>query len=161
MTEFPYLDPLVAAQSLFDYVVGKEGQKGTVEELALHVDAFMYALRFLLVDEVASIQETDDEAPDFAKENWRDIIGPRFSMLGLYWETATSRMVGTENPEIVVGDAIDDLDDIVREINKAKWYLVNCGRDEALAALRWCYESHLYMHLTRLRLHLENEKFGF
>ena len=161
MTEFPYLDPLVAAQSLFDYVVGKEGQKGTVEELALHVDAFMYALRFLLVDEVASIQKTDDEAPHFAMGHWRDVIGPRFPMLGRYWETATSRMVSNESPEIVVGDAIDDLDDIVREFSEAKWYLVNFGRDEALAALRWRYESHLYMHLTRLRLHLENDKFGY
>ena len=161
MTELPYLDPMVAALSLLDYIIGIEGQQGTVEELAFHVDAFMYSLRYLLVDEVASIQDTDDEPPAIVKSSLRKLIGLRFPMLGHYWETASSRMVKDVDPEIVVGDAIDDLDDISREIGEAKWFYANFGQSEALAALRWRYENHLFMHLTRLRLHLENEKFGF
>jgi hypothetical protein len=160
MMQLPYLDPLEAAQLLLDYILDAENGAGTIEELASHIDAFMYALRYLRTNQVRSIQETDVDSPANPKGSWRRSIATRFPMLGLYWNVTPHRTAG-QNPEILVDDAIDDLDDIAREISRAMWYLTNYGRDEALAALRFGYEHHLHMHLVPLRLNLETEIFEY
>lgn len=156
----PYLDPLESAQMLLEYIISDDDKLGETEELAMRIDAFMYALRFLRTDAVRPIESTDDASSHCTKNEFRERITTRFPKLGLYWNVSPHMIAGSD-PEILVGDAIDDLDDIACEVSRAMWYLANHGRDEALAALRWRYEHHLHMHLVPLRLNLETEMFEY
>lgn len=158
MTSELYLDPLAAAAALLDHIIGNEACGDPLNELAARIDAFMYALRFLRIDAVNYIQDTDAIPPKMPPEHWRETIDKRFSRLGLYWSVST-RMIPGKDFEIFVGDAINDLSDIARELSDVLWYSKNFGRDEALAALRCRYEHHLNMHLMPLRAHLEEEIF--
>ena len=156
-----YLDPLQAAEELRAYIVEDKVETSFLRGLSDRLDALLFSRRFFLLDEVAMIPETDDEPPRLDHTELRSLIAKRFPMLGLYWTALYSTMDSERPGEIAVGDAIDDLTDIAAEIENVRWYFEQHGREEALAALRWCYESHLWMHLMPLRCHLEElEIFG-
>lgn len=152
----PYFDPLDAGEELLRYITEQDRTELKLTDLALHLDSFLYAIRFLFKGGVASIWSVDDDPPrDLIRNGLREKIASRFPGIGLYWEALSSKMEPDVSPEIAAGDAIDDLLDIAAELFEVRWYLENFGRDEALAALRWRYENHLHMHLLPLRAHLE------
>jgi|GEM_PF-6891533 len=155
MSEDAYVDPLLAGQELLNFILGNEETEGDLRVLAARIDKFVYSLRFLLVDSVASIQGTDEDSPRNGDDELRTIIGPRFPRLGFYWVVLDSNMDVASEGKIAAGDAIDDLIDIAKELTDAHWFLKHYGRNEAMAALRWRYENHLCIHVIPLRAHLE------
>ncbi len=155
MKELAQPDPLATALTLLDCITGRNGAAESIEELAKHIDAFMYSVHSLRPCAAPLGRIVDDEPPDTTDDHWRSIIGPRYPMLGFYWNAVSSRIVASKEPQIGTGDAIDDLIDISRELAAVEWHLHYHGRSEALEALRWCYKVHLYMHLVYLRTHLE------
>jgi len=137
-----------------DHISGNDGTTPTLISLAERLDAFMYALRFVLNDSVARVPEFELAPPKDSYESWRSVIATRFSMVGWYW-TVLSSQITNDVPEIGTGDAIDDLSDIARELTSVEAHLIAYGREDAMAALRQAYEIHLYMHIAPLRAHLE------
>jgi hypothetical protein len=148
-------DPLESAFDILTFIISEKRSKDDVEKLAALIDTFMYSLRFLRIDQVNLIGETDEEPPELNDNELRKNIGLRFPDLGLYWTALRSKITVDQDGEIAVSDAIDDLLDITREFKRVKWVLENHGRTEALCVLRFCYECHLYMHFPLLRAHLE------
>ena len=57
--------------------------------------------------------------------------------------------------ELAIGDAIDDLADIFIELREVKWINEHVDRRNALAALHFRYDMHLWMHIHSLRQYLE------
>jgi hypothetical protein len=155
VTTSPYLDPLDAAKDLLDYIAGRDSTSANVITLAERLDAFMYALRLLLADSVSMVPSGDLDREGDSYDTWRNLIGPRFEMLGYYRITSSSRIKANEKPEIYTADAIDDLSDIAKELAGVEAHLKAFGRDDGLAALRQAYEIHLNMHIAPLRAHLE------
>ena len=155
MTTDPYLDPLDAAKHLLDHLAGRDGSTPTPVTLARHLDSFMYALRYLLIDSVSMVPKGELKHPEDAYETWREVTGPRFEMMGYYWRALSSHVKPGEKPEIGTGDAIDDLADIASEFTIVEAHLNAFGREDALAALRQAYEVHLHMHIVPLRAYLE------
>jgi hypothetical protein len=100
--------------------------------------------------------KTDDRAfperpdPDF-KELYNK-IGKRFPSLGLYDEaTHSSELVGNFT---LVGDAIDDLEDVSRDLDEVKWRMANTSRDDALEHFRFPLRCHWGSHSRHLQLYL-------
>ncbi|WP_373505022.1 hypothetical protein [Aestuariivirga sp.] len=160
MTSLLQLDPVDSALALLDCITGRNGDPGSIEALARNIDAFLYSMHSLQPALAPIGRLVDDEPPETPDHHWQANIGPRYPTLGLYWTMLSSRIVSGEEPQISAGDAIDDLTDIARELAAVDWHLNIHGRSEALAALRWCYKVHLYMHLVPLRAHLEELIFG-
>lgn len=156
MTLLPQLDPLDSATALLDCITGKNDIPASIAELARHIDAFMYSVHALPPGAIASTSAVNDDPPETADDYWRSIVGPRYPMLGLYWEALSSVIVAGSEPQIATGDAIDDLVDIARDLSVVTWHLNRHGRDDAVAALKWAYKFHLYMHVAPLRAHLED-----
>lgn len=154
MTPEPYLDPLHAAEDLRIFILQSNEEVPTLRDLSDKLDAVVYSLRFLLVDDVKMIPSTDDDPPDFDYQELRALVAKRFPNLGLYWTALYSKLDSERPAEIAVEDAVDDLADILAELHDVRWYSEHHGRAEALAALRWRYEHHLWMHIMPLRGHL-------
>lgn len=83
-------------------------------------------------------------------------IGARFPDLGLY-ATADPREVVMVKPE--VGDAIDDLADIARDLCEVVWRWENNGPDDANCAFRFGYQAHWGRHLHDLRSYIHALQF--
>jgi hypothetical protein len=152
----PDIDPLEAASDLLELISRDEGEACEVIRLAFCMDKFIYALGFLINSEnIGYIESTDENPPETNYDQMRRIVGRNFPMLGLYWTALHSSIAKDAKGELACGDAIDDLTDIASELEQVSWFRNNFGRQEGLTALRFRYESHLYMHLLPLRAHLE------
>jgi hypothetical protein len=107
---------------------------------------------------VPAIEETELEPP---KADYRQIyksVGRRYATLGYYWIALHPIMKDGNEGELAVGDAIDDLADILTALREVQWFAKHTDRINALAAMRFRYESHLWMHVHSLRQYLEEMK---
>lgn len=85
----------------------------------------------------------------------RKRIAPLFPHYGLYDDISeVSERVG--EPEVGVGDAIDDLTDIAMELHEvlARWETTS--EEDALWHLRFSFESHWGQHLRSLQGYLHS-----
>jgi hypothetical protein len=147
---------IAAAIALRDLINPQNKGECKIDDLAQAIDAFMFSSWDLRSDDISSIEQTDLE-PERIEEtaSLREFFAKRFPELGLYWVALNSGMSIDENGQLAVGDALDDLIDIWKELGEVSWFLANHGEAEALAALKFRYHHHLYMHLLPLRNHLE------
>ena len=84
-------------------------------------------------------------------------IGKRFSELG-YYGVADPAEVFEIQPTL--GDAIDDLADIVRDLEEVLWRLEHLGLDDAHHEFRASFEIHWGRHARELALCLHSQRFG-
>jgi len=137
---------LDAAKEFLEFV--RSSEKPTLRGLAMRLDT-LATLMWPLDDEVA---DTPDRPHDSYKA-WREVIRPRFPMLGLY---ACFRF-DTEDPtprESEVGDAVDDLADICLDLEDTLWVEQKRGAAEAAGHLCWSYWAHWGWHLRGLQQHV-------
>lgn len=90
------------------------------------------------------------EAPEAGYDALRGTVGGRFPGLGLY-SVAVDPNDPTPRPT-GVGDAVDDLVDIVRDLQEFFWRRRTNGSDDALWHLRLSFEAHWGRHLRDLAL---------
>jgi len=93
------------------------------------------------------------DAPGQDFTELRRIIAHRFPALGYYNvpNCVTQQIAETK---IDVGDAIDDIADIARELYDVQWYWTNTSVDDALWHFKNNYWSHWEEHLRTLQLYL-------
>ncbi len=97
--------------------------------------------------------------PDFKKEQLPNIIenvSRNFPSYGLYHTVLNSDELN-EAPENAVGDAIDDLADIIIDLLEIKWRFENNSDQDALWFFKMIFESHTQQHLISL-LNFMNRK---
>lgn len=121
-------------------------------ELARHLDKFVLSSHCLDDPRIPPIESIDVEFSHPSEKTTRAKIAARFSKLGLYWTVLDPRMNSKQPAESAVGDAIDDLLDISKELNEVRLLLDQHGHDQALAGLKFRYQSHLWMHVFPLYL---------
>lgn len=93
---------------------------------------------------------TDLEAPPVDAAALRDRIAARFPRLGLY-RALDLELEGTPS----VGDAVDDLVDLARELRDVVWLWERVGEDDALARLHAGFATHWGAHLRQLQAYLQ------
>jgi hypothetical protein len=82
-------------------------------------------------------------------------LGARFPNLGLYACADPTEVLH----EPLVGDAIDDLADIVLDLQEVLWRFDHLGADDALWHFRFLFRSHWGRHLRELALYLHARMF--
>lgn len=99
----------------------------------------------------------DDEQhgplPERSYEEWRRAIGPRFPDFGFYWDVLDPfDPARAENA--CLGDAIDDLSDIARDLEQAVLVRDRLGEREGRLALGFLFDVHVGDHLRSLQRYL-------
>lgn len=95
--------------------------------------------------------DRDDEPPSHDYPALRQTLGAKFTDLGYYNAGSRSEPLAQSN---LVGDALDDLTDIVQDLRDIAWRSSNLGEDDAIWWFRWSFESHWGLHLRSLSLYL-------
>ena len=151
------IDPLEAVDLLVAEISGSIPGSGDMSGLIRAIDVLIYCLH-LIGPEIPDIEESDLEPP---KSDYREVyeaIGKQYPNLGYYWAALDPIIKNGTEDKISVGDAIDDLADILIDLHEVQWFREHSGQRDALASLRWRYNSHLWMHLHSLRHYLEEVK---
>ncbi len=129
-----------------------DGEPPSDKHLAQSLDGL--ALAYCECPE-GSPADAELEMPDFLPQYSE--VGARFPELG-YYATADPTTVLDEKPK--VGDAIDDLVDIVRDLSEVSWRYDALGADDAHWHFRLLFEIHWGRHLRDLSLYLHAKQFG-
>ena len=90
-------------------------------------------------------------APTGSYDEHRKSISPRFPELGLYASIAPGPPSDLQG---VVGDAIDDVVDIMLDLEAVLWRSANVSLEDAVWHFRFGYLSHWGQHLMELRGHV-------
>ncbi len=107
-------------------------------------------------DNQLSDDQVEPSLPDY--NSVRTIIAAQYPGLGLYW-TVEPHIEPNKSPNILAGDAVDDLADIVRDMLVIEWYWSNAGLAEAMWHFRRGYEHHWGEHLRDLQKYLYSRRF--
>lgn len=126
------------------------------KELARLLDAL--AMIYHRLDRFAT-DYVPSNAPQKDQGFLRENIEKAFPRLGFYHKS-TGMSKPDEIPELVRGDAIDDLMDICNELSAAKHVQSEQGISAAAAYFKVSFEIHWGEHLRYLQLYLYNRSRG-
>jgi hypothetical protein len=119
-------------------------------ELAACLDELAWVIREIPRNSSSEFSLDPDEAGDVAALRR---IPERFPDFG-YYSMVDPVAPGETEPEIELGDAIDDVSDITRDLLRVRRIWDEIGEAEGLWELRFSFESHWEHHLRRLQLYL-------
>jgi len=108
---------------------------------------------------VSDIEFDENEYPEPPEKNYsetRKDLERKFPKLGFYY-SVDSDVSSEESAEVTIGDAIDDLADIVGDLTEVQWYFENTSRNNALWHFQLGYTSHWGLHLKELQLFLHRQ----
>lgn len=88
-------------------------------------------------------------------EDIRRLVIKHFPELGLYnLPQEITQHIGQTN--LVIGDAVDDVTDILCDLSEISWCFENADENDALWHFRSGYEHHWGKHLKQLQLYLHS-----
>ena len=99
------------------------------------------------------------EEPQKAYEDLRKLVTAQFPNFGCY-NVAGDVTKNIGDGKAIVGDAIDDVADIARDLFEAKWCWENNSPEDGLWHFKNSFESHWSQHLRELQIYLLNLERG-
>lgn len=101
-----------------------------------------------------TFDETDyRDAPRPNRQSVRALVQKHFPQLGYYnLADPTTRRIGEAS--IIVGDGVDDVEDILCDLKEVLWRWDHASADDALWFLTQSYSSHWGLHLRSLQYYL-------
>ena len=149
--------PTIAAARRFLMLL-QEGNPPSDRELARALDEL--AITYHEAPE-GDLGEDDAERPTAeqparpkAYDNWKKLYGELAARFPNYGYYATADPTQPVVEAAMVGDAIDDLADIVGDLEDVVWRSENIGSDDAHWHFKFHYQAHWGMHLRELSLYL-------
>jgi hypothetical protein len=97
------------------------------------------------------------DPPKFEYDSIMKIVARNFPRLGYYNKVLNV----TENigiPEYGVGDACDDLADIIKDLMEVRWRLKNTSTADAIWHFKFLFKAHSGMHLVDLLKYLKEKE---
>ncbi len=146
---------IAAAEEFRDLALVR--QPGSIAELARALDALVFAVHDAPEGDPA---DNELEPPERAHGDYKaayDLIGQRYPDLGYYGVADPKRL--PPDLEATIGDAVDDLADIVGDLERGIWRFENTNADDAFWHLRFDYRSHWGFHARELSLYLHALQF--
>lgn len=150
----PLVDPLEVAALLADEISGAGHGPAEISRLISAIDTLTYSLHSI-GGGAPAVEASEMQAPQSDYREIYEAIKLRYPTLGHYWLALHAIIEDGADGELAVGDAIDDLADILIALREVRWLDERAGRRHALAALRFRYDMHLWMHIHSLRQYLE------
>ncbi|RJS21196.1 DUF5063 domain-containing protein [Corallococcus sp. H22C18031201] len=149
-------DILLAVKHFLDVVDARIAVADRERALRAALDPLALASHF------AEAPFDDAESPDAPELDYqvlRASIEPLFPGLGLYNE-ALNIADSVGESALSLGDALDDLTDITRDLRDVLFYWEHTSEENALWHLRFGFESHWGQHLRSLQLYLHARTTG-
>ncbi|WP_414473178.1 hypothetical protein [Microvirga sp. M2] len=143
---------MIEAVKGFLSLLDQDGPVGD-EALAKALDALALACHDTTL---GTPSESGAEPPLEDYRHIRRRVEELFPDLGLY---GTADPLGVSHAQALVGDAIDDISDIARDLREIFWRWRNLGPDDACWHFRLGYQAHWGRHLHELRLYLHAKQF--
>ena len=120
-------------------------------------------LRFLLArlysyyleDSYKFDKKSYNNSPEFDYDDIRKNVESNFTQLGLYHSLYESHKTRQE-ADVVLGDAVDDLTDIIKDMLNVKWRFENTSDDDALWHFELYMRSHSEQHLVNILKYLKD-----
>lgn len=128
-----------------------EGEGGYRELYGLLSKLELFTLRIDL-DSGFDI-DPDQEYERLDYNDLRKELSKRFPELG-YYHSVLNRLKVSEQPDQAIGDALDDLCDVVIDVAMAEQAFLADDSSNALWELRLSYDTHWARHLVALKLYL-------
>ena len=106
---------------------------------------------------IAYFDDSDfEEEPDFDYTQIRKNVESNFPEFGYYHSVWDSHKI-VEDADLITGDAIDDLSDIIKDMLEIKWQLENTNQKYS----EWCFKDimriHSEQHLVNLLKYLKDK----
>ena len=98
------------------------------------------------------------DCPDQDYQSLRNLVSTKFPSLGYYYVTTPVEPPG--EAEVTIGDAIDDLADILRDLIDVQWYFEHTSVANALWHYEQNYKFHWSRHLRNLQSYLLHKAWG-
>jgi len=147
-------------QTVDDFVSLVEKGCGSVEEneakLKLLLDKLALAQHFA----ACKFDETDyaeGKSEDYGER--RKLAAAQFPHYGIY-NVAEDVTKNVGEGKAIVGDSIDDIAGIVRDLIETKWRWEKNSPEDALWYFKFSFESHWSQHLRELQIYLLNLERG-
>ena len=103
-------------------------------------------------------EETDDhESPHFDYHEIRKKVESNFPDFGLYSKVLDMHKI-VQSPEPAIGDAVDDLTDIIKDLLAVKWRFENTSETDALWHFEFLMRNHSEQHLIDLLKYLKESE---
>ena len=114
----------------------------------------------ILVDSIPYEFDENDypSAPHSEHREIRSRVESKFPELGVYHSASYDEDLNS-NETVVVGDAVDDITDIVGDLIEIEWYFENTSDADALWHLETSYRSHWGNHLREVQLYLYRQHY--
>lgn len=102
-----------------------------------------------------SFDETDyPDPPDQSHDDLLALVSTRFPNYG-YYNVADPITQNIGEADCIVGDAVDDLADIARDLYDVEWCWSNTSEEDALWHFQNLFTFHWRRHLRSLQLYLD------
>jgi hypothetical protein len=147
------IDALEVARRFIDLVLREP--EPSVERLQGALDELAFAYHFSTVTDPTDDDE-EVEPPGYP-DGLYHAVAERFPDLGLY---SISDPTILEAKELMVGDAIDDLADILRDLMEVVWRAENQSEQDARWYFRLLFQIHWGRHLRKLSWYLHDKQWG-
>ena len=95
------------------------------------------------------------DGPDLIYNEIREVVNKKFPNYG-YYNIPSKITEEIAEAEIIVGDAIDDISDLYRDLKKIKWKFENTSQMDALWNFQYGYNTHWGWHLRDLQWYVFN-----
>lgn len=119
-------------------------------KLKLYVDQPALAQHFA---ECTFDERKYPDPPDRPYEELRKLVSARFPSYGFY-NVAEDVVENLSESKTGIGDAIDDLADIARDLFKVKWRWENNSPEDGIWQFKFTFDVHWSLHLRELQLFL-------
>lgn len=153
---------LAACRDYLGFVVSPQRASETAEtrnvELARRLDRLAWVIHALTLSKEDPNIGLKEIEPVVNSERIYRLISSAFPDFG--WYCVVYGSVSTDGPEVLTGDAIDDLRDIYLDLNDFVWKYENGSKYWAIHGVRDMYRVHWGRHLRDVQSYLHSAIYG-
>lgn len=144
-----------------DFLLLIEGKKGNAEDnlrcLEFCLDCLAIAYSSGVLDNLKTDESNYPDPPTQDPQYFQRLATERFPRFGFY-NVPEHIIDQISNTQINVGDALDDIADIAKDLCEVTWRWDNTSEADALWHFKFLYESHWGAHLRNLQLYIHTLK---
>ncbi|WP_159948028.1 DUF5063 domain-containing protein [Polaribacter septentrionalilitoris] len=127
------------------------------ENKTLEIQRLLVGIYYEYLKVETEFDETDYEEPiNLDYDGMRNIVTEHFPEFGWYHSVWESHKIN-ENAELITGDSIDDLTDIIKDLVEVQWRFDNTSEKDAIWNFEFSMRTHLEQHLVDLLKYLKEK----
>lgn len=127
------------------------------ENKVLEIQRLLVGIYAEYLNVETEFDETDCEEPlSLNYDGIRSVVTGHFPDFGWYHSVWESHKINID-AELVTGDAVDDLTDIIKDLIEVQWKLENNSKKDGLYHFKFLMKHHSEQHLVDLLKYLKDK----